>query len=197
VTHTGSASAHQGAALVGGPDAAQPKAQNEVCQSRVLGPDPGPTKSGRTAMTLPSESTADVKDSCVAHAECKARDHGRCVHQPEHEVHPFGQRRIIPAHNECVYDECTSDDECRRTSPYEPRAEQVCNCSPERNTCSFANCRRDSDCPSPFTCGPWRYCHSAADKCRVNTDCKKDQICAYSWEVKHYACKEDERIAPD
>ncbi len=109
----------------------------------------------------------------------------------------FGQRRIIPAHNECVYDECTSDDECRRTSMHAPNADLVCTCASERNTCSFANCRQDSDCPAPFPCGGWHYCHAAADECRASSDCKRDKECVYSWEVKHYVCKTIERIAPD
>lgn len=177
-------------------DAARPKPQNEVCPPRVRGPDPGPTKAGGALAT--TAERADVKDACVKHADCTQHEHGRCVHQPEREVTPFGQRRIIPAHNECVYDECTSDDECRRTSTHEPRAELICSCGQDRNTCAFANCRRDSDCPTPFPCGAWRYCHSAADGCRTDADCKKPgEQCVYSWDVNHYICKELERIAPD
>ncbi len=112
-------------------------------------------------------------------------------------MQPFGQRRVIPAHNECVYDECESDDECRRTTTYEPRAESVCTCSDERNTCTFANCRVDSDCPSPYPCGAWNYCHSAADACRADTDCKGEQSCVYSWQAKHYVCEMRYNTAPD
>jgi hypothetical protein len=174
------------------------KPLNGVCPQRKRGRDPGPTKVAGSAPRLgPSAETADVKDACLKHAECIERLRGRCVHQHEYETNHFGQRRFIPAHNECVYDECTSDDECRRTTIYEPRAESVCTCTDERNTCTFANCRKDSDCPSPFPCGPWHYCHSAADTCRASSNCKAGEDCIYSWEVKHYVCKQQEHIAPD
>ena len=133
----------------------------------------------------------------MKHTDCTERAHGRCVHEKAREVHPFGQRRFIPAHNTCIYDECESDDECRRTSQYEPRSEQICQCAAERNTCTFANCRQDSDCPSPHKCGGWRYCHSATDECRANTDCKGGKACKYSWEDKHYVCEELPNVAPD
>jgi hypothetical protein len=103
---------------------------------------------------------------------------------------------MIPAHNECVYDECERDDECRRNSTSEPKSEEVCDCGEERHVCSPANCRANSDCPPPYTCGDWRYCHSAADACKANADCKVGD-CVYSWEVKHYVCKVQEHIAPD
>lgn len=198
----GSQGGGPGAALVTLPvtsdaSTASPTLANVVCPPRQLGRDPGPTKVSAYSPAGPPGDVADVKDRCVRHADCSQYPHGRCVHEAEREVHPFGQRRIIPAHNECIYDECTSDDECRRTSTHEPRAEQVCNCSPERNTCSFANCRADSDCPSPFPCGPWRYCHSAADKCRTNADCRAGDGCVYSWSVKHYICETETHIAPD
>jgi hypothetical protein len=169
-----------------GPAVAAPtKLQNESCSPRSER-DPGPTK-----------GTA-VKDACVKHADCRERDHGRCVHQDEREAQSFGTKHVIPAHNECVYDDCTSDDECRRTGEHEPRTELVCTCAPERNTCTFANCRKDSDCPSPFTCGGWHYCHSAADACRDDAKaCKSGEDCVYSWDVKHYICKHQVHVAPD
>lgn len=46
-------------------------------------------------------------------------------------------------------------------------------------------------------CGPWRYRHSAADKCRTNADCKAGDGCVYSWSVKHYICETETHIAPD
>jgi hypothetical protein len=178
------------------PTAAPTKLQNETCSPRRA-KDPGPTKATRRQQLGPSP-VADVKDACVKHADCRERGHGRCVHEDERETQSFGTKRTIPAHNECVYDDCTSDDECRRTGEYEPRAELVCTCAPERNTCTFANCRKDSDCPSPFTCGGWHYCHSAADACRDDAkDCKSGENCVYSWDVKHYICKHQVNVAPD
>jgi hypothetical protein len=174
-----------------------PKPLNAVCPARVATPDPGPTKPADQPSLGPPADTADVKDTCVTHSACTERAHGRCVHKDTYEVTTFGERHIIPAHNECVYDECTSDDECRRTSTYEPRAEQVCTCGADRNTCTFANCRQDSDCPAPFPCGAWHYCHSAPDACRTTDDCKRGEGCVYSWELKHYICQVQTQIAPD
>jgi len=170
---------------------------SETCSPRAKTKDPGPTRAAKRPELGPPSESAEAKDECVSHAECKAYGHGRCVHHAEREVETFGTRRTIAAHNECVYDECTSDDECRRTGTYEPRAELVCTCDAERNTCTFANCRKDSDCPASFTCGGWHYCHSAADGCRETKDCKAGEDCIYSWDVKHYICKHQQRIAPD
>lgn len=197
VTSAGSGSVPAVAVPADAAPTVPPKVQNESCTPRPPTPDPGPSKSGSHHALGPPSEVADVKDACVKHASCTERPHGRCVHQDERDVQTFGTRRTIPAHNECVYDDCTSDDECRRTSTYEPRAELVCTCAPDRNTCTFANCRRDSDCPSPFTCGGWHYCHSAADGCRETKDCQPGEDCIYSWEVKHYVCKHQTRIAPD
>lgn len=180
-------------------DAARPKPLNAVCPPRAASAAPGPTKPDAVAsqrLGLPGE-VVDVKDDCVKHSDCSERAHGRCVHKAAYETNPFGQRRVIPAHNECVYEECMSDEECRQTGTHEPRAELICVCTPERNTCTFANCRVDSDCPAPFKCGSWSYCHSAADACRASSDCKAGDECVYSWEEKHYICRKEERIAPD
>lgn len=173
------------------------KVLDESCPPRARTRDPGPTKPGSPHGLGPPSEVAEVKDACVKHAECTERAHGRCVHQDESVVQTFGTRRTITAHNECVYDDCTSDDECRRTGAYEPRAELACMCAADRNVCTFANCRKDSDCPSPFTCGGWHYCHSAADGCRETKDCPPGEDCIYSWDVNHYICKHQTHIAPD
>lgn len=165
---------------------------DEVCTPRAVTPDPGPTK--RDPYAPPST----VVDQCVRHADCTIAAHGRCVPMPWREAYTFGERREVPAHNECVYDECTSDDECRRTTTHEPRAEKICICAEERNTCTFANCRKDSDCAAPYTCGTWRYCHAAADACSPTKPCKAaGEECRYSWDLAHYVCEVPVNIAPD
>jgi hypothetical protein len=159
------------------------------CAPRPRAPSPGPTP--------PELGSGPVKEDCGKDDDCNVAAYGRCLHRAASEVTTFGTRHQIPAHNDCLYDECTSDDECRRHSTYEPRAESVCDCSPERRVCGFANCRTNADCPPPFTCGPGRYCGSTRDACRGSAECKASEACVYSWKAKHYVCETPSNLPPE
>jgi len=166
------------------------------CAPRPPSADPGPTKAKGDQLLLPGEPVAKA-DECTKHADCRAYKHGRCVARAAAESHYHGRNFSIPAHNDCLYDECTSDEECRKDAAHEPRADLVCTCNAdERHTCSFANCRADSDCPSPFPCGAMGYCHAASDACRTKADCKGRENCTYDWSVSHYVCREPELPLP-
>ena len=161
---------------------------DERCEPRVVGGDPGPTGPATAHTRLPGKPVAKA-DECVRHADCVARPHGRCVAREEHETFYHSTSIVVPAHTECLYDECTSDAECRERGENEPRADLVCRCdAKERHTCTFANCRTDADCPAPFACGSYQYCHSAADECQKPSDCTGGRACTYSWEKKSYLC---------
>ncbi len=47
-------------------------------------------------------------------AGCTASPHGRCVRRASRTDHIRGESVYFAAHNECVYDECTRDTDCRQ-----------------------------------------------------------------------------------
>jgi hypothetical protein len=163
-----------------------------ACPARTPGPDPGATPAADDdRLAAPGARRVDRSDECTKHADCSRVPGGRCVRREPRSESLRGEQLYFLAHNECVYDECVRDEDCRRDSPYEPRAERACNCDiADINRCTFGNCRKDTDCPPPFPCGPYRYCHSDRDGCRKKSDCNGAEECMYSWEVKHYVCKE-------
>jgi hypothetical protein len=158
-----------------------------VCVARTGTPDPGPTKARPSSLGGPPIS---LKDECLKHVDCKEAGHGRCVSTPASSESNHGTWFETPAHNTCVYDECLSDEECRKSG--DPQAiERVCLCnSIGRNTCGFANCREDTDCPTGFPCGTGAYCHAPEDECRLDADCPSaKKKCGYEQAAKKYTCK--------
>lgn len=169
-----------------------PKPLNGKCTTRVLGANPGPTPAApKTPLQDPNVYAPPAKDECTKHAECKDRPYGRCVRIQTTSFSDHGQRRVIPTQNACLYDECMSDAECRRTSTHEPKKESACFCdSDNTNRCRFANCKEDSDCPPGSSCGSAFYCHTPADECQKESDCgAPKKLCTYDWEVRRYLCK--------
>lgn len=152
--------------------------------AQVVDPDP-PKRSG-TCDPGPSPGPTSAKDECATHADCKVEKHGRCVRAKER--------------NTCVYDHCTSDQECRSllgsASPHPEHI--VCGCRKDdpaetyaQNMCGEANCVTDADCPAPYTCeGPSkrRFCHAPGDACQKHADCPANHACRYNLELQRYVC---------
>jgi hypothetical protein len=128
--------------------------------------------------------------SCTKDADCTAGKNGRCLVD-------------IGGKVSCSYDECVADTDC---------GTGVCDCrnkqNREANTCIKGNCRTDGDCkgqscsPSgvhvdPYCTGGipigsygW-FCHTAADECLDDTDCKALDFgaCVLDTDVVHWKCR--------
>lgn len=100
-------------------------------------------------------------------------------------------------------DECSVDTDCTSGG--------VCSCAGNtfeyahetRNLCVPANCHVDADCAEGFLCSPsdssggpfygvqGYYCHTAHDKCTVDSECVDNGMkgyCMFAPEVGYWSC---------
>jgi len=163
------------------------------------GPGPGPTPASlrtRPPSAAPIDANAipikAIDDECTTPADCKTGRHGRCVRRETGgpTVDRIGERLAYQGiHNQCIYDECESDAECRASGifgDYPRPNEIVCSCrAPSdvdgRNVCALGNCVTDGDCQSPYRCegGKNRFCHSSKDDCQRHADCGGKKACRH------------------
>ena len=100
--------------------------------------------------------------------------------------------------NECTYDACTSDADCKTGGP--------CECDLYRgNYCAAGNCKVDADCGAGGSCAessslecrgarePSYYCRTPKDTCVDDGDCKPDHACVYSSQLGTFTCEEHPR----
>lgn len=133
-----------------------------------------------------------IDDECVTPADCKAERHGRCVRRETGAatLDRIGERLATQGiHNQCIYDECESDAECRasgRFGDYPRPNEIVCRCRApgdigDRNVCALGDCLTDADCSSPYRCEGDRnsFCHSSKDDCQRHADCGGNKACRH------------------
>ena len=125
---------------------------------------------------------------CKTDDECKDGKNGRCI-------------ATLGAGNTCSYDACFADADCGSAG--------VCDCrnSTQRgaNVCFKGNCHTDGDCKGDF-CSPSGtttdpscmgipfgafgfFCHTAADECRDDGECKGlDGKCIFDPDLLHWRC---------
>ncbi len=128
-----------------------------------------------------------TKPGCASDAECKDGKNGHCVYVQ------YGPR---PGKNDCIYDECFTDEECR--SGGGPSGPCECGTNGATNSCAKGNCNKDGDCggrtcakSADFNCGRgWGsgyYCHTANDACTKDSDCAPRE-CRYDRNKERWAC---------
>lgn len=106
----------------------------------------------------------------------------------------------------CSYDNCGSDAECT----LDGGGKRACACREEggqgANVCLGGSCAIDMDCPGNYcspsqgTCGQYGgtigyFCHSAADECVDDTDCKFPVVegtCRFNPQVGHFRCEDSQ-----
>ena len=117
---------------------------------------------------------------CATDGDCTAGNNGRCME--------VGSRN---RQNECTYDACRVDADCKTGGP--------CECRTLGNRCLAGNCRTDADCGAGGSCGQADdagcgeqtssyYCRTADDACLEDSDCGKDARCTYLPELAHWGC---------
>jgi hypothetical protein len=127
--------------------------------------------------------------ACKKDSDCTAGTNGKC------EIAAGGIFSCA-----CVYDTCSKDSECSTGGPC------ACAGSPYQisaNGCApSGNCKVDADCGASGYCSPsggagcagsiaGYYCHTTADECVDDADCKGTSgptICTYDKTKKHWAC---------
>lgn len=127
---------------------------------------------------------------CKTDAVCTQGANGRCL-------------QAGLGYAECSYDECASDADCGEG--------ELCDCrglagSTRANRCVKAGCRTDADCGGPW-CSPslspggcggtslafaGYFCHTGADECIDDADCKGEGAggasCDYDPGAGHWRC---------
>lgn len=157
-----------------------------------------PTERGPAPGTQPYG--AGVADGCSSDSQCTGGAEGRC----------FPNAGLVGGPGGCSYDQCLTDSDCPSGAPC------VCRTSASDNRANVCdpggNCVLDSDCGSGGYCSPsggpcaefgfagrqGYYCHTAADTCVNDADCRDVvdagdgcpvlQSCAYDTQARRWAC---------
>jgi hypothetical protein len=125
--------------------------------------------------------------TCTNDSQCTEGNDGRCLR------HPFGAQV-----DECSYDECYDDGDCKGIVPC------ICRPSPSSNQANVcgtgSNCSLDSDCGPCGFCSPSEnkmticgtpettyFCHTPSDTCVNDSDCS-NSTCNYDPSLRHWAC---------
>jgi len=136
------------------------------------------------------ECPGGPSSACSTDADCTAGTNGHCESE--------GGGAVICS---CFYDTCAQDSDCARAQG--PCACQGSTYQRRANECAAGNCQTDADCGPNGYCSPSEdtscsgglagyYCHTAHDECIDDLDCETeaggDQVCAYSFDLAHWAC---------
>ncbi len=146
----------------------------------------------------PGDPLPGVTVNCGKDADCTAGNNGRC-----NKTNMGHGRAPDPTTNDCSYDRCAGDGDCKNAGP--------CNCDTRTgNYCEAGNCHIDADCGGGQFCGRanddshWGHCFSRGgyycttpkDDCRKDSDCGaggnafegKGKRCAYSQPAGKWTC---------
>ena len=148
-----------------------------------------PTPAACAQQRGPGNANANIPfGACKTDAECTEGKNGRCNHST------FGAQT-----NNCSYDTCFDDSECKAN---------VCTCREDAsvtNRCTdVGNCKVDADCGPSGYCSPsvafdkinvgvaGYYCHTAKDVCVDDADCRQENLgqakCAFDPAAARWAC---------
>jgi hypothetical protein len=131
---------------------------------------------------------------CCTSADCNSSPQGRCVPY----TYQYCGGPPPPPGNQCIYDECDGDEDCRA------KPNGFCATSfPHR--CIYGPCATNAGCTrgaggtcvmrrlDPSCASEVVYCRYASDSCRTNDDCKADagpygQVCSPNPDLQGARC---------